>query len=62
MVLSFDLTGIRMLSWISAENTILIVLFSALVIKMTEELQRFENLICRLIHLYNWIHNTWNEQ
>lgn len=31
---TFDLTGIRMLSWISTENTILIVLFSALVIKM----------------------------
>ncbi|MED3123924.1 MDR family MFS transporter [Bacillus wiedmannii] len=31
---SFDLTGIRMLSWISAENTILVVLCSALLIKM----------------------------
>ncbi|WP_033706447.1 MDR family MFS transporter [Bacillus mycoides] len=31
---TFDLTGIRMRSWISTENTILIVLFSALVIKM----------------------------
>ncbi|MBJ8106469.1 MULTISPECIES: MDR family MFS transporter [Bacillus cereus group] len=31
---TFDLTGIRMLSWISAENTILVVLCSALLIKM----------------------------
>ncbi|NKW97154.1 MDR family MFS transporter [Bacillus toyonensis] len=30
----FDLTGIRMMSWISAENTILVVLCSALLIKM----------------------------
>ncbi|MCC2378906.1 MFS transporter [Bacillus wiedmannii] len=30
----FDLTGIRMLSWISAENTILVVLCSALLIKI----------------------------
>ena len=32
--ITFDLTGIRMLSWISAENTILVVLCSALLIKM----------------------------
>ncbi|AJH21953.1 MDR family MFS transporter [Bacillus mycoides] len=31
---TFDLTGIRMLSWISAENTILVVLCTALLIKM----------------------------
>ncbi|MBH0357281.1 MDR family MFS transporter [Bacillus toyonensis] len=31
---TFDLTGIRMMSWISAENTILVVLCSALLIKM----------------------------
>ncbi len=31
---TFDLTGIRMLSWISAGNTILVVLCSALLIKM----------------------------
>lgn len=31
---TFDLTGIRMLSWISAENTIFVVLCSALLIKM----------------------------
>ncbi|MGH1286964.1 MDR family MFS transporter [Bacillus toyonensis] len=31
---TFDLTGIRMLSWISAENTILVVLCSAILIKM----------------------------
>ncbi|SFJ78091.1 MULTISPECIES: MFS transporter [unclassified Bacillus (in: firmicutes)] len=31
---SFDLTGIRMLSWISTENTVLVVLFSALIVKI----------------------------
>ncbi|SFD27160.1 MFS transporter, DHA1 family, multidrug resistance protein B [Bacillus sp. 491mf] len=31
---NFDLTGIRMLSWISTENTVLIVLFSALMVKI----------------------------
>ncbi|WP_459502935.1 MDR family MFS transporter [Bacillus sp. C1] len=30
----FNLTGIRMLSWISAENTLLIVLFSVLAVKL----------------------------
>ncbi|MCU4825151.1 MFS transporter [Bacillus cereus] len=29
----FDLTGIRMLSWISAENTVCILLFSAFIVK-----------------------------
>ncbi|WP_020061024.1 MDR family MFS transporter [Bacillus sp. 123MFChir2] len=31
---NFDLTGIRMLSWISTENTVLVVLFSALMVKI----------------------------
>ncbi|MEI4803483.1 MFS transporter [Bacillus sp. FJAT-51639] len=31
---SFDLTGIRMLSWISTENTVLVVFFSALIVKI----------------------------
>ncbi|KEK23127.1 MDR family MFS transporter [Bacillus gaemokensis] len=33
---TFDLTGIRMLSWISAENTLLIVLFSVLAVKIVK--------------------------
>ncbi len=45
----FDLTGIRMLSWISAENTILIVLFSALVIKM---MKRFNDLKILYVGLF----------
>jgi DHA1 family multidrug resistance protein B-like MFS transporter len=36
---SFDLTGIRMLSWISTENTVLIVLFSALMVKIMNHFQ-----------------------
>ncbi|MCP1122520.1 MFS transporter [Bacillus sp. 3103sda1] len=35
----FDLTGIRMLSWISTENTVLVVLFSALVVKIMNHFQ-----------------------
>lgn len=31
---NFDLTGIRMLSWISTENTVLVVLFSAFMVKI----------------------------
>ncbi|CAM4190248.1 MFS transporter [Bacillus manliponensis] len=37
---TFDLTGIRMMSWISTENTVLIVLCSALMVKL---LSRFDD-------------------
>lgn len=46
---TFDLTGIRMLSWISAENTILVVLCSALLIKM---LKRFNDLKILYVGLF----------
>lgn len=41
---TFDLTGIRMMSWISAENTILVVLCSALLIKMLKSFNDLKNL------------------
>ncbi|PGM90758.1 MDR family MFS transporter [Bacillus cereus] len=47
--ITFDLTGIRMLSWISAENTILVVLCSALLIKM---LKRFNDLKILYVGLF----------
>lgn len=37
---TFDLTGIRMMSWISAENTVLVVLCSALMLKL---MNRFDD-------------------
>ncbi|MEJ9115741.1 MFS transporter [Bacillus paramobilis] len=46
---TFDLTGIRMMSWISAENTILVVLCSALLIKM---LKRFNDLKILYVGLF----------
>ncbi|MDF3553987.1 MFS transporter [Bacillus cereus] len=46
---TFDLTGIRMLSWISAENTILVVLCSALLIKM---LKNFNDLKILYVGLF----------
>ncbi|WP_242223118.1 MFS transporter [Bacillus cereus group sp. BfR-BA-01380] len=36
---NFDLTGIRMLSWISTENTVLVVLFSALMVKIMNQFE-----------------------
>ncbi|PGT35443.1 MFS transporter [Bacillus anthracis] len=46
---TFDLTGIRMMSWISAENTILVVLCSALLIKM---MKRFNDLKILYVGLF----------